>query len=99
VTFEKDYTSVTLTAKSSGSFYSWGNVRPDVYIAANGERYTMTRAEGIKIAPERTHFQNITEPITFTLYFPAVKTIPATMDFVEPGESDWKFFGIKISNE
>jgi len=99
VTFEKDYTSVTLAVKNSGSYYSWCNLYPDVYIVVNGERYTMTRAEGIKIAPEKTHFQNITEPITFTIYFPTVTTIPATMDFVEPGESDWKFFGIKISNE
>ena len=96
VTFEKDYTSVTLTVKSGGSYYSWCNLYPDVYVAVNGKRYPMTKVEGIKIAPERSYFKKSNEPITFTIYFPAVETIPSVMDLVEPGDSDWKFFGIKI---
>ena len=96
ITFEKSYTSVTIGLKNGNSYYSYCNVFPDTYIAANGKRYTMTKAEGINIAPEKTYFSSANGTFTFTLYFPSVESIPATMDLVVPGDSDWKFFGINI---
>lgn len=56
----------------------------------------MTKAEGIKIAPDKTYFSYAGQDITFTLYFPSIPTSATSMDLIESADSEWKFYGIKI---
>ena len=69
VTLERDYTAVEIISnnQSKDSYYAWCSIEKDTYIIANGKRYTMTKAEGIKIAPEKTYFSQAGQDITFTL--------------------------------
>ena len=62
----------------------------------NGTRYTLTRADGIQIAPEKTYFSYAGQDITFTLYFPPISNTATSIDLIESVDSDWKFYGIKI---
>jgi hypothetical protein len=62
----------------------------------DGKRYTMTKAEDIKIAPDKTYFSYPGQEITFTLYFPAIPSSATSMDLIESPNSLWKFYGIKI---
>lgn len=98
VTLGRDYTAVEITSNnlSGNIYYQWCNIDRNTYILVNGIRYTMTKAEGIKIAPEKTYFSYAGQDITFTLYFPSVPTSAASMDLIESADSSWKFYGIKI---
>ena len=98
VTLGRDYTAVEIIYNNqSGSiYYQWCNIDRNTYILVNGTRYTMTKAEGIKIAPDKTYFSYAGQDITFTLYFPSVPTSATSMDLIESSDSDWKFYGIKI---
>jgi hypothetical protein len=56
----------------------------------------MNKAEGIKIAPEKTYFTHAGQDITFTLYFPPLPESVKSINLIEKIDSDWKFYGIKI---
>ena len=94
----RDYTAVEITSnnQSGNSYYQWCNIDRNTYIMVNGTRYTMTKAEGIKIAPDKTYFSYAGQDITFTLYFPPIPTSATSMDLIESADSEWKFYGIKI---
>ena len=94
----RDYTAVEITSnnQSGNSYYQWCNIDRNTYIMVNGARYTMTKAEGIKIAPDKTYFSYAGQDITFTLYFPPIPTSATSMDLIESADSEWKFYGIKI---
>ena len=94
----RDYTAVEITSnnQSGNSYYQWCNIDRNTYIMVNGTRYTMTKAEGIKIAPDKTYFSYAGQDITFTLYFPPIPTSATSMDLIESSDSKWKFYGIKI---
>ena len=91
VSLERDYTAVTLECSSTEE--NWCNIDKNTYIMVKGIEYTMTKAEGIKYAPERTIFS---KKITFTLYFPPIPTSATSMDLIESEYSEWQFFDIKI---
>ena len=94
----RDYTAVEITInnESRNSYDQWCNIDRNTYIMVNGTRYTMTKAEGIKIAPDKTYFSYVGQDITFTLYFPPIPTSATSMDLIESSDSEWKFYGIKI---
>lgn len=98
VTLGRDYTAVEIISnnQSGSSYYQWCNIDRNTYILVNGTRYTMTKAEGIKIAPDKTYFSYAGQDITFTLYFPSIPTSATSMDLIESADSEWKFYGIKI---
>lgn len=55
VKLASDYTAVEIISnnQSGSSYYQWCNINRNTYIMVNGTQYTMTKAEGIKIAPEK----------------------------------------------
>lgn len=98
VKLAKDYTAIEITSnnQSGNSYYQWCNIDRNTYILANGTRYTLTRTDGIQIAPEKTYFSYAGQNITFTLYFPPIPDAVTSIDLIESVDSDWKFYGIKI---
>ena len=91
----KDFTSVEIIL-NKGHDYQWCNIDKNTYLSVNGRHYIMTGANGLKIAPEKTYFNYNEQEITFTLYFLPIPTSTISMDLIEPGDSNWKFYGIKI---
>ena len=94
----RDYTAVEIISnnQSGNSYYQWCNIDRNTYIIVNGTHYTMTKAEGIKIAPDKTYFSYAGQDITFTLYFPPIPSSATSIDLIESADSEWKFYGIKI---
>ena len=74
----------------------WCNIDKDTYIEADGIRYTMTYAEGIATAPEKTYFPDTEYEVTFTLYFPPIPKSAASMHLIESTYSDFRFYGIQL---
>lgn len=81
---------------SMTGYYTWVTISPQSYIMANGQRYTLTRAEGIGITPKKTYFNSANTDYTFKLYFPAIPLNVSFFDFIESTESEWKFYGVRI---
>ena len=98
VILAKDYTAIEITSnnQSGNSYYQWCNIDRNTYILVNGTRYTLTRTDGIQIAPEKTYFSYAGQSITFTLYFPPISDMTTSIDLIESVDSEWKFYGIKI---
>lgn len=96
ISLSKDYTAVTIVYTNKYSYGGWCSIDRNTYIAVNGSRYTMTKADGIKISPDKTNAYYAGQEITFTLYFPPVPSSTTSFDLVEPGDSEWKFYGIRV---
>ena len=98
VTLEHDYTAVEIysNGRSEGRYFQWCNIDRNTYIMVDGRRYSMTKAENIKIAPDKTYLSYPGQDITFTLYFPPIPSSATSMDLIESPNSLWKFYGIKI---
>ena len=78
------------------SYYQWFTVNKNAYIVANGQRYTLTRAEDIAMSPDKTYFSYAGETKTFTLYFPAIPKSTTSIDFIEAEDSNWRLYGIQL---
>ena len=94
----KEYTAIEIISnnQSESTYYQWCNINRNTYISANEIQYKMTKAEGIKIAPEKTYFTHTGENIAFTLYFPSIPESVTSINLIESIDSDWKFYDIKI---
>lgn len=98
VKLAKDYTAIEIISnnQSGNGYYQWCNIDRNTYILVNGTRYTLTRTDGIEIAPQKTYFSYDGQDITFTLYFPPISDNATSIDLIESADSEWKFYGIKI---
>ena len=98
VKLAKDYTAIEIISnnQSGNDYYQWCNIDRNTYILVNGMRYTLTRTDGIEIAPQKTYFSYAGQDITFTLYFPPISDNATSIDLIESADSEWKFYGIKI---
>lgn len=81
---------------TQGGYFQWINIDKATYIVVNGKEYQLTRAEGIAIAPNKTNYSKPGETKNFKLIFPAIPKSSTSFDLIEPGESDWKFYGISL---
>lgn len=89
-----DFTKVEISIKRGKR--QWCNINEDTYIEADGIRYTMTYADGIATAPEKTYFPDTEDKVTFTLYFPPIPKSAASMHLIESTYSDFRFYGIQL---
>lgn len=92
----KEFTAVGISydnARKRG-YYDWCNIDKYTYLLVNGDRYYMTRAEGIRVAPLKTTFSERSNMI-FYIYFPPIPPDSKIMDLIEPN-SKCQFFGIEL---
>lgn len=85
--------SYTNSGNDSGE---WFNINKDSYIVANGQKYSMLKADGIAIAPERSYFTYDNEKRNITLYFPAIPKSTPSIDFIESLAKGWKMYNIML---
>ncbi len=98
VTLKKEYTAVEIIAnnKIGDSYADYCYIDKNTYLSVNGRAYTMTKAEGIAIAPQKTYFFSNGEDITFTLYFPPIPFATTEMNLRETVEGGWCFYEIEL---
>ena len=100
-------TKITLTNKetivemsfnneTSSGYVEWIQIAKETTIETDDEEYTMKRAEGIALAPNKTTFSRNGETKTFKLIFPAIPKGTTSINLIEPGENGWKFYGISL---
>ena len=99
VSVTSSYTSIEIECTNTWA-NGWCNIDPDTYILVNGTtRYKMRRAEGIKIAPEKTNFAYQGQKISFTLFFQPIPTSTTSIDLIESAKSVWQWYGIKLRDD
>lgn len=89
--------SIDARIPGTDTYYEWCSIDPNAYIVANGEKYKLTKTEGIAKSPETTKFPVMTMSLNFSLHFPAIPSNTAIIDFYENGESDWFIEGIQLN--
>ena len=66
--------------------------------AFTGKRYTVSRLHNCKFSPDTTHVR-WGHKHAFRLYFANVPDTLTRINFCESDTSNWKFYGIDISNK
>lgn len=74
----------------------WINIDRNTVIEVGGQQYKLVKTEGIAIDPKMTYFTGPNETKTFRLIFPAIPKAATSINLIEPGNSDWKFYGISL---
>ncbi len=87
-----DYTAIEI--KSKYTHYQWCRIDKETYISCDDKVYSLIKTENINIAPKRTYYHN--KDITFTLYFQPIPKNAHIINLIEPGDSNWRFYGINL---
>ena len=77
-------------------YFEWISINKDTYIVYGGNKYKLKKAEGIEYSPNKTYYEKVGETKYFKLIFPAIPKSVTSFDLIEPGDSDWKFYGISL---
>lgn len=98
VVVQDNQTILTLSDnnRTKDGYFQWFCLDKNAYIIANGQRYTLRRAEGIALSPDKTYFSYAGETKTFRLFFPAIPQNTTSIDFVESSDSEWQLYGIQL---
>lgn len=92
----QEQTIVDFEYDNSVTHPAWVTISPYTYIYNAGIKYTMTKAEGIPIEPEKHYFRSASETLRFRLTFPPLPKDATQFDLIESESSTWKFYGIKL---
>lgn len=97
VVIADSYTAVDFiySNRNDNYCYAWATINPNTFIEYNSTKMQIIKAVGIEISPDTTWFTKPTVT-SFTLFFPKIDKNTKSIDLIEPGESDWKFYGIKL---
>lgn len=91
-------TIVELEYDNSVNGSGWITISPNTYIVSfnTGKKYSMIRAEGIPIEPQKHYFNSAYEKVQFKLIFPALPQNTTKFNLIESESSSWKFYGIEL---
>ena len=99
INVQKNQTIITLSENNKASkdeSYERMSLDKASFIIANGQKFSLIKAEGIAISPDKTYFSHVNETKTFSLFFPAIPDNTTSIDFIENDESEWKIYGIQL---
>lgn len=86
----------SINNETRGGYITGMHIEPDTKIVVDGQEYKMIRAEGIAVSPNTTQFTRNGETKTFKIIFPVIPKASTSINFIEPGENGWKFYGISL---
>jgi hypothetical protein len=106
IEFCSEFTKVDFGYQTTDYYIRGGWVRmaADTFlrVQSTGEKFTLTRAENIPIAPVHHHFNTSKDWLYFSLYFPPIALKKGLFDIIEaePGnENDFNYFDIELNIE
>lgn len=99
VTLEPNCTVLDMVSYN-GRQYQWCSISKNSYISVNGNRYSLTKAEGIACSPQHTAFPGYDSgrevSLHFKLYFPTLPKGTTSFDFSEGSIDGWQIKGIEL---
>lgn len=101
--FSSEFTKVDFGYQTTSHYVRGGWVRISketfIRIKATGEKFTLTSADNIPIAPVHHNFNTSKDWLYFSLYFPAIEFKSGKLDLIEdePGDAtDFNYYDIVI---
>lgn len=93
------YTALEMSTsnKYEGGYYTWCQIAKGAHLICGGKHYAMKKADGIKVAPDKTYFANANSTLDFTLYFEPIPKNATSIDFYEDAGSSWNTWGISLT--
>ena len=100
VTITDSYTILEMSTNNNrgNTYYQWCQLSKNTHLICGGKNYSLVRAEGIELAPEKTYFSGSNSTISFTLYFQPIPKSATSFDFYEESGSAWNTWGISLSS-
>lgn len=103
VTITNNETIVDMAAHntmSDGSYFNYVSISKETYIKIDDSdrKYVLEKAEGIAVSPDKTEYEGQNKTIVFKLHFKAIPKSVTSISLIEPGESDWRFYGISLKD-
>ena len=103
VTLSPEYTKVDM-GYSAIRYYikgGWIRISPKTHLRIKGseEKYVLTHADNIPIAPEHHHFKSTRDWQYFSLYFPPIPQEDCIIDLIEaeiPDNNDFNIYRIPL---
>lgn len=92
------YTAIEMSTNNShgSTYYTWCQIAKGTHLICSGRNYSMIKADGIKVAPDKTYFSGTNSTINFTLYFEPIPRTATSIDFYEESGSSWNTWGISL---
>lgn len=75
---------------------AWYNINPNTRIDVGGKKLTLTNAEGVSIAPQKTYFPKGQRKAVFRLFFSPLPEGTTQFDFIETEDSPWRILGVQL---
>lgn len=96
-----DFGYITTDKYNNGG---WIKISPDTFIenVETKERYIMTNAVGITIAPAKRNFESKKDWQYFSLFFPPMKQKDATINIIEKvkgTKNDFNYYNVSLKME
>jgi hypothetical protein len=98
-----EFTKVDFGYTTSDKYYNggWIKISPDTFIedTVTKERYTLTNATGITIAPAKRNFESKKDWQYFSLFFPPIKqkdTLINIIEKVKGNKNEFNYFNIEL---
>lgn len=84
--------------RANNGYISWVSINSGtyIYLPLKKQKLKMRDAINIAVAPLKTEFHFQDEELVFALVFPALPQNTRTFSIIEPADSSWKFYNIKI---
>ncbi len=92
------YTALEMSTNNNygSGYYIWCQIAKGTHLICGGRNYAMIKAEGIKIAPDKSYFSGSNSTLNFTLYFEPIPRNATSIDFYEDNGSHWNTWGISL---
>lgn len=92
------YTALEMSTNNNygSGYYTWCQIAKGTHLICGGRNYSMIKAEGIKIAPDKSYFSGTNSTLNFTLYFEPIPRSATSIDFYEENGSKWNTWGISL---
>lgn len=91
------YTAIYMSWTNTQYHGGWYHINKDSYISdpKTGKKYALKTTDNCAITPEKTTIE-LGQTKEFTLYFEPIPATTTVIDIIEPGNSNWKFYGIEL---
>ena len=93
----EQYTAVYMSWTNTKYHNGWYSIDRNTFISdpITGKKYMIKGADNCARSPEKTPIE-FNQTKEFTLYFEPISPDISVIDIIEPGDSQWKFYGIEI---
>lgn len=101
ISFYPDSTVITLSVgntNSKGESKEWLTLSPNIYLEAQKKKYSLIKADGVNLLPEKIYFSEAYEWKECKLLFPPLPSGLASANLIGDDSRSWALYDINLSS-